>query len=191
MEKVITASIVKQDSDYVERERRKKNIVVKNIPESKATGDSQQRREDRVTVMDILGIEDEEDVMSVWRAGPPIGSLPDDNRKTRPVIVMMKTPELAKEFHGYSSGRKYVTISGAEYYANPDLIQADRIANYNARQLRKKLRGNVQANLPADSEVPKAVEPKVTAPDAATSKAAAPNAAVPNTAAVTNKDSPF
>lgn len=99
-----------------------------------------------------------EDIISVTRAGPPIGKGVNKERKEpRPLIITVKTPELARQLHDYGSGLKIVA-DGKEYYVNQDLILADRIAGYKARQEKKRIAAERKDKYEAASkseEIPK------------------------------------
>ena len=73
-------------------------------------------------------------IVSCHRAGKKVDDRP------RLLIVTMQSPDLAQTMHCYGSGRKFDTSSGNKIWCNPDLIKADRIANFNARKLQRERR---------------------------------------------------
>ena len=146
-EKVVKEALIeskqKMDSDHVERERRKNNVVIKGVPESKKNTQKEQTEEDMDFVRCLLELDDQ-DVLYVSRAGPRIGSLPNDQRKSRPLVAQLATPELASQKHGHGFGKKWYMMSemGEQemdeyYYVNKDLIYSDRVADYEARKAKK------------------------------------------------------
>lgn len=142
MEQVVTQvmekSKQKMDHDHVERERRKKNIVVRDVVESDATSNDEKREADKLKTIEILGI-NEEDIELVIRAGKPST---EADSPPRPLIITVKTPEMASALHGYGRGKRVNSPDDDDTYIwiNPDLIEADRKANYRAREERRKMR---------------------------------------------------
>ena len=93
---------------------------------------------DKDFVLRLLDIR-EDQLINVSRAGPPIGSLRNDRRTTRPLIITVSTPEMAAYLHNYGRGWRIASRNGV-FWVNPDLIKADRIANAKARDARKMRR---------------------------------------------------
>ena len=144
----ISKSRVIQNIDFVEREKRKRNVVIKNVPESKKSTRNGQLKDDWDAVMDILEELDvtESDIKTVIRAGPQPGSGSNRERRTpRPIVVTLVTPELANELHDHGNGtRVKVNDAGKEdsgkiFWINPDLIQADREAEFKAREKKREI----------------------------------------------------
>ena len=169
-EKVVKTAIMKMDSDHVEREKRKKNIVIKGVPESKKKTQREKTEEDFDFVQCLLEL-DEDDIWYVTRAGPQLGSLPNDQRTCRPLIASLSSPELASQKHGHGRGKKWYMMSemgdtsrDEYFYVNQDLIYSDRKADYDARQARnaKKFKAS---DVPPDQTTKKAVpEPIISEP---------------------------
>ena len=113
--------------DNLERQKRASNICVSNVAESIKTDKNAKDKEDRDTIIDILQMK-ESDVKHVFRAG----AVED---KPRPLIIVLASPELARTKHDYGKGRPIRDKEGRNilYWINPDLIKADRFANYKAR----------------------------------------------------------
>ena len=130
----------KMDSDVAEREQRKCNIIVRDVPESSHRHPQDRQAEDWRFARKLLHIVKDEELVKVVRAGPPIGSRPDDTRVNRPMIITVSNPELASYLHNYGCGWKRTSSTGQVFWVNPDLIKADRVANYRARQLAKHRR---------------------------------------------------
>ena len=152
---LIQAAVTKgqsiQDINQMERDSRRRNIVVSNVKESKDEKSDTRINEDWDRVLDLLGelAVQEKEICKVVRAGPrkTEAELKEETRKAlaekrrprlvRPLIVTVVTPRLAEDLHVYGSGRK-LTYEGVEHWINPDLIRVDREAQYNARKLKKE-----------------------------------------------------
>ena len=139
--KVVTEAIdtsrEKMERDNVEREKRKRNCVIRDLPESREDTSEAKMLEDKETVSTIMNI-DPVDVIDVDRAGIAKSGV------NRPVIITLSSPELASEMHNYGRGRRKVNLADEDefYWINPDLIQTDRLANYRARKEAKEWREN-------------------------------------------------
>ena len=132
----IDTSRMKQERDHIEREKRKRNVVIRYIPESKKQSYRDQKEEDIKTVSEIMDL-DLEYIVDVRRAGPP---KPNYDRN---VIITLSTPDLAGEMCNYGKGRRQENDDGSVFFwINADLIQADRTANYNARVTARNRRQN-------------------------------------------------
>ena len=128
----IDSSRKKAERDNIEREKRKCNCVIRDIPESTKTTNEAKRDEDLEIVTDIMNI-DPEYVVGVYRAGPP------KRGYNRPVIVTLTSPDLASELHNYGRGSRRVNNENSlVYWVNQDLIQVDRTANFKARDEARK-----------------------------------------------------
>ncbi len=75
--------------------------------------------------------------MKVYRAGSKTSTNGSDNTKPRPLIVILQSPDLAKQAHKYGNGNRIIDGNNKTYWINPDYTQAERRANYEARQARK------------------------------------------------------
>lgn len=137
---VMKSSKERMDSDTAAREQRKCNVTVKNVPESTHRDYRERQAEDARFALKILNIS-EDQLVKVARAGPPIGSRPNDTRVSRVLIITVDSPELANYLHNYGRGWFRKTVgNGPDLWVNPDLIKADRDANWRARQLAKHRR---------------------------------------------------
>ena len=118
--------------DNLERQKRASNICVSNVAESTKTDKNAKDKDDRDTIIDILQMK-ASDVKHVFRAG----AVQD---KPRPLIIVLASPELARTKHDYGKGRPIRVKEGRNilYWINPDLIKADRHANYKARLAKPK-----------------------------------------------------
>ena len=130
---VVNSSKQRMDADKMEREQRKCNVVIRDVPEPTERLATDKMKRDRAVVCQILSMEDEE-IIKVRRAGPPIGSYRDDKRTARPLIITVTTPDIANSLHDYGRGtRRVSTDRRVAFWVNPDLIKADRDANFRAR----------------------------------------------------------
>lgn len=119
------------DSDSLEREKRKCNIVIRDIEESKSTLISEKIEDDKNITIELLNIEQKE-IVNIRRAGRV-----RTDGSNRPLIVTVSTPELANDLHNYGRGSKR-TRDSRIFWINPDLIQADRVANYKSRLIARQ-----------------------------------------------------
>ena len=135
---VITQSRQQMDSDARERELRKCNVCINDFPESNFRLTTAKIQDDRDKAAQILGVDDRE-IIRVRRAGKLI----EGARRPRSLIVTLTTPDLANNLHDYGRGIKRVctTDRSLAYWVNPDLIKADRDANYRARVIARQRRG--------------------------------------------------
>ena len=135
---VVEKSKQQMDSDHVEREKRKNNIVIRDVTESGAATPELRKTDDKQKLTEILGL-NEVDVENVYRAGKADNP---DRTGPRPLIITLKTPEMAMALHGHGRGRRYAHPDGGDRFlwCNPDLIDADRKANFAARQERRRMK---------------------------------------------------
>ena len=98
-----------------------------------------QVKEDYNFALKLLRIREEE-LIKVVRAGPPIGSRDHDTRVCRVMIITVDSPQHAEYLHNYGKGWRRDLVGGGALWVNPDLIKADRDANWRARQLAKNRR---------------------------------------------------
>ena len=138
LKKAVNNSTAIQENNQLERDRRKRNITIRNVPESNKLKLSDKIDDDREFVenlLEIIAVQPRE-IERVVRAGTAKKNEP------RIVIATMATPTLAEDLHKYKMGRKLV-VNGEngkkdkEFWINADLIQADRTADYNARQAKR------------------------------------------------------
>lgn len=118
------------NNDKVERERRKQNVVIMKVPESKAASAGQQQADDYKFCHEQL-LMDKNEIDKVWRAGKK-----DDTRNDfcRPLIVRLVDEESVD--YWTDGGKGYRTDSG--HWINKDLCRADRTANFLVRAERRK-----------------------------------------------------
>ena len=120
----------KMDSDKVERERRRLNVIVMKVPESQAPSPGQRRADDMKFCYEQLGME-RTDINKVWRAGKKNS---EDEEYFRPLVIQL-VDEATVEYWT-DSGKGFQTDTG--FWVNKDLCEADRKANFLVRSERRK-----------------------------------------------------
>ena len=133
-QKLLDKAAQKQDADHYERVKRQRNIVIKNLRESNRSTPTDRYNSDMKKVMDILEIE-EKVIVRCYRAGAK------KEGNTRLLIVTLLTPDHAQHYHNYGAGYRIETNGDKkDIWINPDLIKADREANYMARRALRERR---------------------------------------------------
>ncbi len=132
-QRVVEEVTRKMDSDKVERERRKFNVVVMKVPESDAPSSGQRLADDRKFCYEQLQM-DKKEIDKVWRAGKKRTDLKEEFH--RPLII--KLVDDAAVDYWTDGGKGFLTDTG--YWINTDLCEADRKANFLAREERRKRR---------------------------------------------------
>ena len=132
-QRVVEEVTRKIDSDKVERERRRLNVVVMKVPESQAISSGQRRADDMKFCYEQLLMERTE-INKIWRAGKKD---PDNSEYCRPLIIQLVDEETVD--YWTDDGKGYLTESG--HWVNKDLCEADRKANFLARSERRKRTG--------------------------------------------------
>lgn len=134
--KAVEKSKAKMDYDHMERQKRIKNFVVCGIEEPTADTPDGKKREDTDKIISIVNIEND-DIELIRRVGKP----QSETDKPRPIVITVKTPEMAAAIHGHGRGRKFRDPEDdTDIWCNPDLIYADRMADKKARDERKQRR---------------------------------------------------
>ena len=133
-QKIIEKTSVKQDADNIAREKRRRNVIFSGVTESGLLSAEARASSDMNKIEKMVQPNEDGLIVSCHRAGKKVDDRP------RLLIVTMESPDLAQTMHCYGSGRKFTTSSGSEIWCNPDLIKADRIANFNARKLQRERR---------------------------------------------------
>lgn len=145
-QEIISKVQQKHDVDMFERDRRVCNFVIDNCEESNAAHAPDRLKHDIEFVKSVTGIDDTRDIVKCVRAGPKMDPGTGEMRTSRPIIVTVKSPDIAKQLHGYGNGKKVISKSKC-WWINPDLTQAERRANFNARQQRRiRLKSNGLTN---------------------------------------------
>ena len=121
----------KLDADKVEREKRRLNVCILNVPEPpKESSSGQKKKEDMEFCQRELEMNDSI-FEKCWRAGKIDESKPGF---CCPLIVQMTDIDAVNEWT--RDGKGLQLDSG--YWVNKDLCMADRRANFLARQERRK-----------------------------------------------------
>ena len=126
---VVEKVVRKLDADKIEREKRRENVVVMNVPESEMESAGQKKADDLKFCYEKLGMS-ESDIQTCWRGGKLD---PSKQNYCRPLIIKMSDAENADDWS--KSGRGNKTQSG--YWINQDLCDADRKANFVSREERR------------------------------------------------------
>ncbi len=102
------------EDDIAQKDRRKRNIVIRNLPESIENTNTKQNKWDKGRVEKILNIKQPSDIINVVRLGSRKDK--DGNIKDypRPLHVTLKTPDMAEYYHDYGMG--YRTDEGYWVY---------------------------------------------------------------------------
>ena len=141
-EEMLQKASQKQDADNFERERRKRNVVVKNLRESTLTNAKGKYDSDVKKLQQILHV-NKKDIVNCYRAGAK-----RENGDPRLLIVTLSSPSLAEQLHNYGSGARVETTGGndcrKDIWINQDLIKSDRDANYHARKLMREKRAKLE-----------------------------------------------
>ena len=135
---VVEKVVRKLDADKVEREKRRENVVVMNAPESEMESAGQKKADDLKFCYEKLGMS-ESDIQTCWRAGKLDASKPD---YCRPLVIKMSDEENANDWTKNGRGNK--TQSG--FWINRDLCDADRKANFVARQEKRVRHRKISKN---------------------------------------------
>ena len=133
---VVEKVVRKLDADKVEREKRRANVVVMNVPESDMESPGQKRADDLKFCYERLGMS-ESDIETCWRAGKLDTS---KENYCRPLVIKMSDIDNADDWTKNGRGNK--TESG--FWINRDLCDADRKANFVARQERRDRMNSAQ-----------------------------------------------
>ena len=166
---ILQKATEKQDADHFERERRKRNIVIKNVRESKMNTADGRFNSDVSKILQLIEVE-KEDIITCYRAGAK-----RTNGDPRLLIVTLATPYLAQHCHNYGSGRKMETNGDKkDIWINEDRTKADRDADYRARKLKRERRAEMESKRntkpapkeeedqkPNEAEAKEAKEPRV------------------------------
>ena len=142
--KGVADQVVRQlDTDKIIRERKKLNVVVMGVPESKAASAGQRKKDDYDFIYKELEMEKNE-VVSCLRAGKKKEKInPGDPEPCRPLIIKMVDTDTVNYYT--DGGYGYRTQGG--YWINNDLCAADRLANFRLRQQRKERREQLKKQL--------------------------------------------
>jgi predicted nuclease with TOPRIM domain len=153
---IVEKTIMKQEADQYEKDRRSRNIVITKLPESTKSEIPQKVADDKQFIVSDLNIP-ECKIIKCYRAGPPLGQGSNETRtEPRPLIVVLESPTLAKEYHKYGNGSR-ILVNEKELWINQDFTRTERNANYEARKARKFRSGPSNLGLPSDNAKSKAI----------------------------------
>ena len=120
-----------------EREVRKKNVVIRKLPECNSEDPKARYTHDMNWLTEEAGV-DKDDIVKCYRPGRR------SEKRIRPLICVLKTEELVQKYTNYGKGCK---ISNGDedqdesakeaMFINVDLSPADQLADFRARQVRK------------------------------------------------------
>ncbi len=127
------------EDDIAQNDRRKRNIVIRNVPESIENTNTKQNKCDKGGVEKILNIKQPSDIIDVVRLGSQKDKGGNIKDYPRPLHVTLKTPDMAEYYHDYGMGYR---MDEGNYWINPDLSKLEREANFRARQQRCELKKN-------------------------------------------------
>jgi len=128
-ETVISEVQMKMHTDTFERNKRKLNLCVLKVPESKKTTSKQRQEDDSKFCRETLKIK-KDDMISCHRSGKLDADKPDHRR---PLIIQTRDEESVNFYADHGKGWKEST-----YWINLDLCKADRDIRFLARKERKK-----------------------------------------------------
>ena len=128
---VISKVQTKMHTDTYERNLRKLNLCVLNVPESKKANSKLRQEEDSNFCKETLKIE-KSDFISCHRAGKVDPDMPDS---CRPLIIQTADEESVNFYSNHGKGWRE-----SSYWINLDLCRADREIRFLAREERKKRR---------------------------------------------------
>ena len=89
---------MKHDNDMFEKERRSRNIVIGKCPESTVEHPTDRLQCDLTFVKSVTGLSDN-DLVKCIRAGPKEDRVTGVKATSRPIIVTLQSPDLAKQLH--------------------------------------------------------------------------------------------
>ena len=99
---VVAKGMQKIEDDIVERDRRKCDVIIRNVPECHYESSLQRRDYDMAKVQDILEIQDRKVIVRCVR----LGKLSGQESVCRPLLVSFDKPEMASRYHRNGKGLK-------------------------------------------------------------------------------------
>ena len=137
---VIKEVCKKIDSDQAERERKKCNIMISNVPEQPSGNTAKEQKEGEIKyLLEEIDMERSE-IVTCFRTG---AIRKDNNGVTvpRPLIVVTKSQERASYWHDNGKG-----FRSNNHWINPDLCRADHEAQFFVRKERRERSQAAQNN---------------------------------------------
>ncbi|NQZ52217.1 MAG: hypothetical protein HRT95_19210 [Moritella sp.] len=146
--KEVVSQVCRQmDTDNIERQKRKLNIIISNVPEPTSVKPREKYDEDMKFVKETAGIP-QEDFEAFYRAGKP-----RTDGKPRPIIIKMVDRECVDYWTINGKGYKLENVTGyndQQCWINKDLCKADREAAFFVREERK-----LRMNQSSETQTPK------------------------------------
>ena len=136
---MVAKGMQKIEDDIVERNRRKYNVIIRNVPECNYESSLQRRDYDMAKVRDILEIQDRKVIVRCVR----LGKLSGQESVCSPLLVSFDKPETACRYHGNGKGVKSKDV----YWINPDLSKMQSEANFCARKFLREAK-QIRENKP-------------------------------------------
>ena len=132
--------------EQLEREKKKKNVIVSDVPEPSTTLSGEEKKSHDLTYLWHELDMNKEEIVTCFRTG----KMQKDgagNIKPRPVIVVFKKEETATYWHNDKKGFK-----SNSHWINADLCRADREAQYFLRQERRKRQEQLEERKKKETE---------------------------------------
>ena len=130
--KLVDSTEKRNSSTEYERQKRKKNVVIRNFPECPSEDNDQKVKYDTNFLTGECLI-DRDDIVTCYRAGKKLPG------RIRPLICVLKNEEMVNEYTRNGSGSNVGEKKKPEdrlrpYWINRDLCSADAAAAFRARQ---------------------------------------------------------
>ena len=132
---IIRSTVAKHDQNDLEKQRRARNIVIRDVPVSDGEQPLDRIESDKKWISAICDLPEKE-IVRCYRVG--------ESKDGRPKLLVgtLSTPGLAQHLHNFGNGRKCM-FKEDQFWINPDLTASERVANYKARLERKRRRAQV------------------------------------------------
>ena len=130
-EVMITQTQLNVNAEHFEKQKRKRNIVIRNVPESPSDNNDERDKHDRLFLVGEVALHKDE-IIKCYRVGTRTPN------KNRPLICVLPNEETVNTYTNSGSGMKFEASSGTEYWVNKDLTQAEQLAAFHARQARRE-----------------------------------------------------
>ena len=118
--------------EEIERQKKKKNVVVTNVPEAPSNLSGEDKKDHDIRYLCSQIDMNPDEIATCFRAGA-IRKDESANPLPRPLVVVTQSKEIAESWHNEGKGYNI-----ENHWINPDLCRADREAQYFLRQERRK-----------------------------------------------------
>lgn len=132
--------------EQLEREKKKKNVIVSNVPEPPTNLSGEEKKAQDIRYLCHELDMDKDDIVTCFRTGKMLKES-DGVLKSRPVVVVFKKEESATFWHNDKKGYK-----SNSHWINADLCRADREAQYFLRQERRKRQAQLEEKRKKESQ---------------------------------------